>query len=497
MKQVAYCADCGSAFDSEMGFCPKCDYEGDIGEEGIPPLADLWDMSMEQLGEIAENNNIRGWRRLEQKGLIYQLNQLRLTQVETFTVKSLYEEFAQFAQERNVEAAKKKYEEICEATEEVDEQIVMTMDWVLLPEQIAAALSEADIPELAFQIDDPEIHQAANDMIQMFAFRSEVEQQLVGLETVSDIPEHLLSHADHVVNGLAQAKRSELKSIAREKAQGKMRARRMGQERKKGIYDLTEVLNLADFPSELLEHEDDELRQQAQKRLSELERKEELLVIIKAVDDADDIPNEALKHDDNEVRRAARRKRRKLLGSEKEDLLHRIRNSLALEDIPAISFGYQDQEVDVAANKRKRFLVQAQATIESIASIYTAEPLNELLEHEHGKVCEAARLRLRVLEEIPEKLRNRSKNARMRSMVDELAAQWAAEAEAAERHQADVMGKADVVGFSLGDDVDVSYIGQSFSGTVQGFTSDGEFVEIMNTETSTVWPIPFNCVTPR
>ncbi|SVD74508.1 uncharacterized protein METZ01_LOCUS427362, partial [marine metagenome] len=46
-----------------------------------------------------------------------------------------------------------------------------------------------------------------------------------------------------------------------------------------------------------------------------------------------------------------------------------------------------------------------------------------------------------------------------------------------------------------GDLVNVSYIGQIFSGTIQGFTDDGEFVEVMNDETSTVWPVPFDCVT--
>ena len=80
-------------------------------------------------------------------------------------------------------------------------------------------------------------------------------------------------------------------------------------------------------------------------------------------------------------------------------------------------------------------------------------------------------------------------------MIDELAAVRTAEAEAARLHEENVQGKADSVGISLGDLVNVSYIGQIFSGTIQGFTDDGEFVEVMNDETSTVWPVPFDCVT--
>ena len=132
MKQVIYCADCGSKVDSEMGFCPKCDFEGDSGDVGIPPLADLWDMSMEQLGQLAESNSIRGWRRLEQKGLIYQLNQLRLVQAEESSIVSLQEEFLQLAQEKKVDEAKKKWAEIQESVEEIDEQLVLTMLGVII-----------------------------------------------------------------------------------------------------------------------------------------------------------------------------------------------------------------------------------------------------------------------------------------------------------------------------------------------------------------------------
>ena len=496
MKQVIYCADCGSKVDSEMGFCPKCDFEGDSGDVSIPPLADLWDMSMEQLGQLAESNSIRGWRRLEQKGLIYQLNQLRLVQAEESSIVSLQEEFLQLAQEKKVDEAKKKWAEIQESVDEIDEQLVLTMDWLLLPEQIAAALSEADIPELAFQIDDPEIHQLAHEMVQMFGYRTEVEQLLKGINAVSEIPAELLQHLDPVVNQLAQDKRAELKGAARAKAKGKLRARRLGQERERGAEDLQSMMSVDEFDHTLLEHEDTELRTFAQQRLNELERKAELLKIIKKAKKSKQIPKEALGHQDREVRKAAKLKRRKLLGGEKEDLLHRIRNSLVLDDIPTKAFGYKDSEVDTAARKRKEFLQRALATLDEIETIYSVGPLEELVEHEHAKVREAARLRLRILDEIPAKLRAKSSSPRMHRMVDELATEWAAEAAAAESYQAKVQGKADDVGFSLGDDVAVNYIGQSFSGVVQGFTTDGEFVEILNTETDTVWPIPFNCVTP-
>lgn len=497
MKQVSYCSDCGSAVDAEMGFCPKCDFEGDVGDDGIPPLADLWDLSMEQLGELAEKNSIRGWRRLKQQGLIYQLNQLRLTEAEGHKISALTDEFIYLAQERNVEEAKKKYAEICELSEQVDEQVTLTMDWLLLPEQIAAAVTVEDIPELAYQFDDPEIQQAAQAMVVMISFRQEVEEKLFEFEAVSDIPEYLLNHADPIVNSLVIARRDELKDAAREKAKGKMMARKMKQERKNLIAEIDTTMSLDDFNQKLLKHFDDKISQHAEKRLKELERKSELMQNINSAENAEDILNEALEHEDDEVRKKAKLKRRKLLGEQKDSLLKIIRNSMRLDEIPASAYEYHDSEVVAAAKKRKKYLVRSQKTIESISDIYAEEPLNEMLEHENRLVREAARLRLRLLDEVPAKLRARSKTARMMKMVDDLAVEWAEEAEAAERHQADVMGKAVDVGFKLGDEVDVSYIGQSFTGTVQGFTSDGEFVEILNTETETVWPIPFSCVTPK
>lgn len=508
MKRVSYCPDCGGSFDTEMGFCPKCDFEGGSGETGIPALADMWDMNMEQLGFLAQMHSVRGWRRLDQKSLIYQLNQIRVVQVEVDekrseeearqrNVERLSEEFLQFAKDRDVESAKARFEVLSDLSEDLDPQLALTMDWLLLPEQIAAALGIDDIPELAFQVNDPAIQQAAREMIEMIGYRTEVDRLLATIDMSSEIPQELLGHHDPVVSSAASSRFERLAGSERARAEQEQEAAGMMRAREGGIDLLNAAQNLEEFPEHLLQHEDLELSQHAERRHQELKERRELLEAIGSAAEAEQIGAELLEHVDEAVARAAKSRRSRLLQARKENLLHRIRNSRDIDAIPEAAFEDPDQQIVKAAVKRQRFLQDVQQQVDSIASIYIPASVAALQSHEDARVREAARLRLRLLDEIPEKLRARGETPRLVKAVDALAAEWAAESEAASRQQAEALGKAGSVGFALGDEVDVSYIGQNFSGTVQGFTDDGEFVEILNDETSTVWPVPFDCVVPR
>ena len=507
MKQVTYCTDCGGVLNEEIGFCPQCDYEGDSGEDGIPPPADLWDLNLAQLQKLAEQFHVRGWRRLQQKALIYHLSQIRIEQVEEVQKRTdeeeiqlnfsrLVEEFYGFAHLREVDSAKNTFAELSELGLELDEELILTMNWLLLPSQIAAALTIEDIPVLAYEIDDPEIIQSIQYMTEMFEYRTEVKQLLMNIDQVSKIPEELINHHDHVVNGLAQELRERLIDSGRAKAQEKLKQRKQTRKKQSEFTELDAIKRLNEFPGRMLKHEDDELRGYAEKRYAELNRIEELLHIIDSATDAEEIIEEALEHDDDEIRNLANRQHGILQRKHKRKLLHLIKNSRSIDELPAQAFEFSDQEVVDAAHKRKKFLSKAMDTMGAISSIYTSEPLEGLLEHKDGGVREAARLRLRLLDEIPEKMRARGVNPRLIKMIDELAAEWADEAQATKLHLQSVKGKADSVGISLDDEVVVSYIGQNFTGTVQGFTDDGEFVEVLNAETATVWPVPFDCLSP-
>ncbi len=507
VKRVIYCPECGSVFNEEAGFCPKCDFDEGAGVTEIPPLADLWDLGLPELQALAESQGVRGWRRLKQKSLIWQLDQMRIGQVaeqaeqaeedeRQQNISLCTEQFIAAVDVRDVDAASQSYDALCGLTDEIHEDIILTMQWLKLPGQIAAALTVEDIPPLAFQIEDPEIQQAAHAMIEMIGHRAEVERTLAGIDHSSQIPEEMLGHPDPVVTKLAQDRHEVLAGAERADAEQEVQVQEMNRIRAEKIAELDAARDMTTFPGLLLEHADSEVRSHARKRRRELKHKMELLTTIESADDLDAL-SEALAHGDDDVLRAAGTKRRSLTRRDKRDLLKMIDNSLTVDNIPAEAFDHHDQEVVDAARRREEHFSRVELTLDSISQIYLAGPLDELLEHENASVREAARLRLRILDEVPDKLRHRGeRSTRLVKMVDELAEQWVAEAEASQRAQQDAQGKADSGGFSLGDMVDVSYIGQRFTGTVQGFTADGEFVEIMNADTSMVWPVPFDCVVP-
>ena len=493
-------------FNEEAGFCPTCDFDADDSITVIPPLADLWDLALGDLQKMAENQGVRGWRRLKQKSLIWQLNQLRIEQVSDETERvdeidrlnniTMYTEaFVAASHIRDVATAQQNFDALRALTDDIHEDIILTMDWLVLPGQIAAALSMEDIPQLAFEIDDPEIHHAANAMIAMFDYRIEVKNILPTIDHTSKIPTELVDHADPIVHQLVSARQALLTGRESDLAEAESAEKETLQIRAEKIEELTFTKNLDQFPHYLLEHEDGAVRARAGERLAELEYKDELLGIIESATELGDLAV-ALQYDEEDVQQAANSRRRSLIRKDKRSLLRHIENSLSRTDIPEEAMGHEDSTIAAAAAKRSAYFDKVDVTVDSISSIYLSEQLDEMLEHENPKVRESARLRLRIFDEMPDKLRARgNRSARLVKMVDDLASEWAAEAAETQRAKDYAHGEADSRGFSLGDVVEVSYIGQNFTGTVQGFTSDGEFVEIINNETSMVWPVPFDCVT--
>jgi hypothetical protein len=493
-------------FNEEAGFCPTCDFDADDSITVIPPLADLWDLALGDLQKMAENQGIRGWRRLKQKSLIWQLNQLRIEQVSDETERTSEidrqnnitmhtEAFIAASHARDLASAQQNFDALRALTDVIHEDLILTMDWLLLPGQIAEALTMQDIPELAFQIDDPEIHQAANAMILMFDYRVEVENLLPTIDHTTKIPSELVNHADPIVHQLVNSRHAILAEREATLAEAESAELETLKIRTEKFEELTSTRNLVQFPQYLLEHEDEQVRAKAGERLAELEYKEELLSIIESATELGNL-TDALQYDEEDVQQAANSRRRSLIRKDKRSLLRHIENSLSRTDIPDEAMGHEDSDVAAAAAKRSAYFDKVDSTIHSISSIYLSEQLDEMLEHENPKVRESARLRLRIFDEMPDKLRERGdRSARLVKMVDDLASEWAVEAAETQRAKDYAQGEADSRGFSLGDVVEVSYIGQNFTGTVQGFTSDGEFVEIINNETSMVWPVPFDCVT--
>jgi len=504
---MTYCPTCGGVFNEEAGFCPKCDLDDSEGASEIPPLADLWDLSFADLQALAERQGVRGYRRLTQKSLIWQLDQMRLEQVQNAAEETAAREleeaieqwtaaFVDAAHSRDVEAAQAAYDGLSQCTDDIHEDIVVTMEWLLLPSVIAAALTVEDIPPLAFQIDDAEVQQAAHAMIEMIGYRDEVREMLQEVAKSTDVEQHLLGHEDHVIRSLAEERRDDLRKLEAAQAEVEAAQDEAIQIRRERIASLDAANDFESFPEHLLEVDDREVRSHAKSRWNTLEEKFAMLELVSEATELDTIAD-ALNHDDEEVVRAAETKRRALLRSNKRDLLRRIENSILAADLPADAIDHSDEEVRAAAAMKLEYLRGVEATVDSISSIYSSEPLEDLLEHEHVRVREAARLRLRILDEIPDRIRQRGeRSSRLIKMVDEIAAEWHTEAEESRAAEEKALGMADSVGFSLGDSVDVDYIGQRFIGEVQGFTADGEFVEVKHSETGMVWPVPFDCVKP-